>query len=84
MYVFGMPFTNDTLPADGMRFAQDEAELSFRMIKSWSQFAHTGNPGWSKFELENKIVKEFNSKDSLKSANDDYFKARINFIKSNL
>ena len=59
MYVFGMPFIHDDqLPADGQRFAPDEAELSKRMIKAWSNFARNGNPGWTKYDLEDKTIKE--------------------------
>ena len=48
------------------KWQDDEIELSRRMIKAWSSFAKTGNPGWARYEAKDKVIKHFDSADSLR------------------
>ena len=48
------------------KWQDDEIELSRRMIKAWSSFAKTGNPGWARYEAKDKVIKHFDSQDSLR------------------
>ena len=50
------------------KWQDDEIELSRRMIKAWSSFAKTGNPGWARYEAKDKVIKHFDSQDSLRYA----------------
>ena len=48
------------------KWQDDEIELSRRMIIAWSSFAKTGNPGWARYEEKDKVIKHFDSQDSLR------------------
>ena len=52
------------------------------MIAAWSAFAKTGKPGWAQYEAKDKVIKEFNSIDSLRSGNDTLWSARTKYVDS--
>jgi len=81
MYVFGLPFNGRTL-FDGAEFTAEEVELSRRMITAWTSFAKTGSPGWAQYEAKDKVIKEFNRLDSLRSGNDAHWAARTAYVEA--
>ena len=52
------------------------------MITAWSAFAKTGKPGWAQYESKEKVIKEFNAADSLRSGNDPLWSARTKYVDS--
>ena len=36
------------------------------LIQAWTTFAKTGNPGWARYEAKDKVIKNFDSEDSLR------------------
>ena len=46
------------------------------MVSIWSSFAKTGSPGWAKYDVKDKVIKELNTTDSLFSGNDPFWAAR--------
>ena len=46
------------------------------MVSIWSSFSKTGSPGWSKYDVKDKVIKELNTTDSLLSGNDPFWAAR--------
>ena len=47
-------------------------------MKAWSGFARTGNPGWSSFDLQNKVKMQFDTPvDSIGTTNDPMMQARL-------
>ena len=59
----------------------DEKELSKRMMQAWAQFARTGSPGWAQYDKKDKVIKHFDTEDSLSSGNDEFFQKRLNYTK---
>ena len=50
-------------------------------MQAWSSFAKTGNPGWARYEAKDKIIKNFDSEDSLRFAKNLMFiKGLTNFL----
>ena len=76
MYMFGYPFSvhNDTV------FTTDEVNLSRRMINHWSQFARTGEPGWSRYTVSGRSIKKFDKVDSMSTGNTKNWQARCKHV----
>ena len=51
------------------------------MMQAWAQFAKTGSPGWAQYDKKDKVIKHFDTEDSLSSGNDEYFQKRLNYTK---
>lgn len=78
MYVFGFMFDPLFKLPEGRYFAEDEKDVSKRIMKAWSSFARTGNPGWKAFVPSTKEMVEFNTPtDLVRSANDSHVQARL-------
>ena len=50
------------------------------LIQAWTTFAKTGNPGWARYEAKDKVIKNFDSEDSLRFEIISVLTQRINHI----
>ena len=52
------------------------------MVNAWTSFAKTGSPGWAQYEAKDKVIKEFNKVDSLRSGNDENWATRTAYVET--